>query len=76
MRHPVAPLVTDLFFRRIRVLAKDVVFVKGVIEASEGLAVVFSEGGGDLVIASSPSRQRELDLTLRDLQEETGALLD
>jgi hypothetical protein len=76
MRHPVAPLLSDLVFRRMRVAPKDVVFVKGVIEASEGLAVVFSEGGGDLVIATLPSRKRELDLTLRDLQEETDALLD
>jgi hypothetical protein len=76
MRRPVAPLVLDLVVRKMRVRPKDVVFVKGIIEASEGLAMVFSEGGGDLVIAASPSRQRELDLTLRDLQEEMGALLD
>jgi hypothetical protein len=76
MRRPASPLVSDLVVRRMRLVPKDVVFVKGIIEASEGLAMVFSEGGGDLVIAASPSRQRELDLTLRDLQEETGALLD
>jgi hypothetical protein len=76
MRRPASPLVTDLVFRRMRLVPKDVVFVKGIIEASEGLAMVFSEGGGELVIATSPSRVHELDLALRDLQEETGALLD
>ena len=76
MRRPAVPLVSDLVLRRMRVNPRDVVFIKGVIEASEGLAVVFSEGGGDLVIATPPSQKEALDLTLRDLQEETGALLD
>jgi hypothetical protein len=76
MRHPASPLLSELVFRRMRLHPRDVVFVKGVIDASEGLAVVFSEGGGDLVIATSPSQLRELDCALRDLQEETGALLD
>ena len=69
-------LLGGLIFRRVRVRARDVVFVKGVIEASEGLAVVFSEHGGDLTIATSPSQTRELDEILRDLERDAGALVE
>ena len=69
-------LLGGLIFRRIRVQAREVVFVKGVIEASEGLAVVFAESGGDLTIASPPSQESALDGILRDLIAETGALLE
>ena len=76
MRRPVAPLIGDFVFRRVRVRPGEVVFIKGVIEASEGLACLFAERGGELVIATSPSQKAELDLTLADLEAETGALLD
>ena len=69
-------LLGGLIFRKVRVPAREVVFVKGVIEASEGLAVVFSESGGDLTIATSPSQQEGLDEILRDLESEAGALLE
>lgn len=62
--------------RRMRVAAREVVFVKGVIEASDGLAAVFAENGGDLTIAAPADRERELDEVLLDLQRETGALLE
>jgi hypothetical protein len=52
------------------------VFVKGVIEASEGVAVVFADHGGDLTVATLPSQKDELDRILQDLETETGALLD
>jgi Domain of unknown function (DUF4911) len=69
-------LLGGLIFRRVRVRAREVVFVKGVIEASEGLAVVFSESGGDLTIATPPSQTRELDEILRDLETDAGALIE
>ncbi|HEX9298200.1 MAG TPA: DUF4911 domain-containing protein [Polyangiaceae bacterium] len=69
-------MLGGLIFRRMLVPARQVVFVKGVIEASEGLAVVFAESGGDLTIATSPSQKEELDRILQDLERETGALLD
>ena len=54
-----------MLIRRLSVRAPDVVFVKGVIEASEGLAVVFAETTiaralaqrGFRVILASPSRR-------------------
>jgi len=68
---PVAPLVdSDMVTRRARVPAPDVVFVRGVLEASLGVAVMFAESGGELTIASSASRSGEMDQILADLQDE------
>ncbi len=76
-RHPVAPLLSDgLVTRRLRVDAKSVVFIKGVVEAHEGLAVVFAEHGGELTIAAPEASARDLDQLLEDLREETGALIE
>jgi hypothetical protein len=63
-----------MIVRRIVVRAPDVVFLKGIFEASEGLAAVFAEKGGDLTIAAPVSRERELDGVLADLCVELGAL--
>jgi hypothetical protein len=68
-------LLGGLIFRKLRVSAREVVFVKGVIEASEGLAVVFAESGGDLTIATLPDRAEELDEILRDLEREVDSLV-
>ena len=60
--------------RRVVVRAKDVVFLKGIVEASEGLAQVFAESGGDLTIAAPADRERELDALVDDLCAELGAM--
>jgi hypothetical protein len=60
--------------RRIVVRASDVVFLKGIVEASEGLAQVFAERGGDLTLASPSGRERELDELVDDLCAELGAM--
>jgi hypothetical protein len=75
-KKPVEMLLDGLVTRRMRVAAREVVFVKGVIEASEGVAVVFADHGGDLTVATLPSQKDELDRILQDLETETGALLD
>jgi hypothetical protein len=46
---------------------KDVVFVKGVVEASDGLAAIFAEDGGELCVACPPSRANEVRELLADL---------
>ena len=56
--------------RRVVMRARDVVFFKGIVEASEGLAAVFAERGGDLTVAAPSDRARELDALLRDLVHE------
>jgi hypothetical protein len=75
-KDPVQMPLTGLVTLRVRVPAREVVFVKGVIEASEGVGVVFADHGGDLTIATLPSQKDELDRILQDLASETGALLD
>ena len=74
---PVAPLVdSDLVTRRVRVANKDVVLVKGILEASEGIGALFAERGGELLIATPPSRIGELDDLLKDLVVELSAVVE
>lgn len=61
--------------RRILVSARDVVFAKGIVEALDGVAAVFAEGGGDLVLASPLDREQELDELARDLARELGGVM-
>jgi Domain of unknown function (DUF4911) len=60
--------------RHLVVRAKDVVFVKGILEASEGLAQLFAEEGGDLTLAAPACREEELDALVEDLVIEVGAV--
>lgn len=60
--------------RSLVVRAKDVVFVKGIIEAHDGLAHVFAESGGDLTVAAAVGRERELDELVDDLARELGGI--
>jgi hypothetical protein len=74
-RVAVAPLLGEgLVVRRIVMRSRDVVFFKGVVEASEGLAAVFAEHGGDLVVAAPEARAAELDEVLDALCVELDAL--
>ena len=57
----------------VSVRAPEVVFVKGLVEASDGLASVFCDRGGSLVLASPLDRKVELALFLRDLEADVGA---
>lgn len=77
-------LTDDLVAVRVRVREPDVVFVKGVLEASEGLGAVFAEprgaapgtrDGGAIVIAAPVSREVELRRAIEDLREELGGAL-
>jgi hypothetical protein len=71
----VTPCVGEgLVVRRLVIRARDVVFFKGIVEASEGLAAVFAEHGGDLTVAAPETRAAELDAMLGDLCAELGAI--
>ncbi len=70
-------LIDDaMVVRRLRVKNEDVVFVKGIFEASEGLCAMFAERGGDLTIVAPLSRAAELDVVLRDLARELSGTLE
>jgi hypothetical protein len=60
--------------RRVVVASREVVFLKGIIEALDGLAQVFAEKGGELTIAAPADRAQELDAVLDDLCAELGAM--
>ncbi len=64
-----------MLVRRVRVAPADVVFVKGVLEASEGLAAMFADHGGDLSIASPHERGADLAELLADLARDVGAVV-
>lgn len=53
--------------------ARQVAFIKSVIEASEGLACMFAERGGELLLVAPRSREAELDQLVRDLCSDLGA---
>lgn len=61
---------------RLVVAPEHVVFVKGVIEASDGLACLFADRGGDLRIASPVDRAAELHELLADLSAELGGTVE
>jgi hypothetical protein len=70
-------LIDDgLIVRRLKVKNEDVVFVKGIFEASEGLCAMYAERGGDLTVVAPASRSMELDVVLRDLAHELHGVLD
>jgi len=77
-------LGADLYAVELRLREQDVVFVKGVLEASEGLGALFAEprgsGGADrdggLVVIAAPRSQRaELVRVIADLRAELGFVL-
>ena len=71
MGRPVQPLLGEgLVSRDIDVDVADVVFVRAHLEASEGLALMFAEHGGELTLAAPTSREADLDAFIVDLAEE------
>jgi hypothetical protein len=61
---------------RVVVRAADVVYLKGILEASEGVAALFSEYGGELTLAAPHERRDELAELLTDLCHELGACIE
>jgi hypothetical protein len=63
----------DLEARRIVLPKAEVVYVRGILEASDGVAFLLAVKGGDVTIVGSKSRRRELDEILADLRAELGS---
>jgi hypothetical protein len=51
------------------VAAPDVAVVKSLVEAYEGVASVFGEQGGELTLAAPESREVELDVIVKAIEE-------
>jgi hypothetical protein len=58
--------------RRVCVPKEQVVFIRGVLEASDGVAFVVALHGGDLTIVGSRSRRSEFEVLMSDLKAELG----
>lgn len=69
---PLERACRGLVAHRLEVPPREVVFVKSIVEASEGLASIFAESGGSLTIASPIEREAALRELLADLAHETG----
>jgi hypothetical protein len=65
----------DMVTRAIIVRACDVVFLKGIVEAHDGVALVTGESGGAIVLSAPKSLERQLDELVRDLGTELGAIV-
>jgi Domain of unknown function (DUF4911) len=72
---PIELMRAGMVARELSVSPPDVVFVKGLIEASEGIGALFAESGGDLTIVAPASRWAEMSELLADLEIEIGARL-
>lgn len=57
-----------MVWRELVVEPREVVYVKSIVEACEGLCSIFGERGGRLVLASPPERQAELEELVADLR--------
>ena len=67
----VPPLIgPGLVVRRLNVRARDVVLVRGILEASEGLGTMFAESGGELLLAAPTCQATALDELVCDLVRE------
>jgi hypothetical protein len=64
-----------MLVRRVQVAPGDVVFVKGILEASEGVAAMFADEGGELAIAAPLELRAALDELVADLERDVGARL-
>lgn len=59
--------------RRIVVAVEEVVYVRAILEASNGVAAAYSESGGDITLVTSDCRLAELEQLLLDLKCELGS---
>ena len=65
-------LGSGLVARTVHLPKQDIVLLKSILEASEGLGSVFADRGGEVVVAAPTSRAAELDQLLTDLVVELG----
>lgn len=61
-----------LAHRRLRVADTDVVWLRSIIEAYDGLASLYGDGSGVVTLTTTPSQLGELDALLDDLANEAA----
>lgn len=60
---------------KLRVQRCDMVLVRAIVEASEGVACMHSHSGGELMLVTCVSQAAALDALVRDLREEFHAVV-
>jgi hypothetical protein len=73
---PIADTSAGMRVYHVRVQPPDVVYLKSILEASEGLGAIFAEKGGDLVVAAPYEREKDLAELLADIALEIHADID
>jgi hypothetical protein len=73
---PPAPALRsiELIERRIRVADADVVWLRSVLEGYDGLAALYGDGSGVVVLSTTASQAAELDSLLDELRAEAALL--
>jgi hypothetical protein len=66
------PLDQGLIQRRVRVADADVVWLRSVLEAYDGLASLYGDGSGVVALTTTPCQADELDALLDDLAREAA----
>ncbi|AUX46044.1 uncharacterized protein SOCE26_075470 [Sorangium cellulosum] len=69
----IAEASAGMLVQHVVVHPSDVVFVKGIVEASDGVALLFAERGGELTLAAPLGRSDEFAELLLDLEQDVGA---
>lgn len=57
----------ELVVRPVSIAKEDLVYLRHILEASEGLGFVIAEKGGDILLVSSVSMEAELEQFIADL---------
>ena len=63
-------LSRELVVRRLDCARSDVVYVKSIVTAYDGLCAMFSDGGSSICLVSPRGREAELDQLVEDLVHE------
>jgi hypothetical protein len=58
---------SDLVVRPVSVAKEDLVYLRHILEASEGLGFIIAEKGGNILLVSSVSMEAELEQFISDL---------
>ncbi|WP_437586939.1 hypothetical protein [Sorangium sp. So ce1000] len=69
----IADASAGMLVQHVVVDPADVVFVKGIVEASDGVALLFADRGGELTLAAPLGRGDEFAELLLDLERDVGA---
>jgi hypothetical protein len=67
---PDLSLIDDMVTREMICKDSDVVYVKAIAMAHDGLCCMFSDGDGRLLLAAPRGREAELDCLVKDFIEE------